>query len=175
VAAASPIISYQVWQFIAPGLYRTERRVVLPLSVSSFLLFAMGSAFCYYVIFPYAFPFFIGVIDDTAVQISVAGYLSAVLRMMVAFGACFQLPVGSWFLARMGLIDHKDMAGFFRYAVVIIFLLAAVITPPDPLTQVLLAIPMVLLYAVGMFVAYLVSTKERDDAPEADAAEPCSR
>lgn len=162
VALASPVISWQVWQFIAPGLYRTERRIVLPLSMASVALFFSGAAFCYYGIFPYAFPFFLEVLGLDA-TISADGYLSAVLRMMLAFGACFQLPVGAFFLARMGAIDARDMAGGFRYAVVVIFVLAALITPPDPLTQGLLAIPMVLLYGVGIIIAWMASTKQREE------------
>lgn len=160
--AASPVVSWQMWQFIAPGLYNTEKRIVAPLSLSSAGLFIAGSAFCFYGIFPYAFPFFIGVLGID-VNLSAEGYLDAIIRMMLAFGACFQLPVGAFFLARMGLIDHRDMIEGFRYAIVVIFVLAMLITPPDPLTQVLLAIPMVFLYAVGIVAAWMFSTKKRDE------------
>ena len=166
VLGASPIISYQAWQFIAPGLYGSEKRIVLPLSMASVGLFFIGGAFCYYAIFPYAFPFFINVLD-VDVSISANGYLSAVLRMMLGFGACFQLPVGAFFFARIGLIDHKDMIGGFRYAVVVIFVLAAIITPPDPLTQSLLAIPMVALYVFGIVIAWATTTKVREEAETA--------
>lgn len=167
-AVASPVVSYQVWMFIAPGLYRTERKAVIPLAFSSVVLFLAGASFCYFGIFPYAFPFFIDVLE-LDINLSIEGYLSSVMRMMVAFGLCFQLPVGAWFLARIGLIDHIDMAHGFRYAVVIIFILAALITPPDPLTQVLLGIPMMLLYAIGIGIAWLATTKERDEETEAAA------
>ncbi|MBX2803022.1 MAG: twin-arginine translocase subunit TatC [Myxococcales bacterium] len=161
IVLSSPIIAWQVWGFVAPGLYKTERRIVLPLTVSSTFLFGAGAAFAYYVIFPVAFPFFFTVIDAD-VNLSVQGYLSAVVKMMLAFGVCFQLPVGSFFLARMGLIDHKDMLSSFRYAVVGIFVIAALITPPDILTQSLLALPLVGLYGIGIVVARVFSTKERD-------------
>ncbi|MCB9680886.1 MAG: twin-arginine translocase subunit TatC [Alphaproteobacteria bacterium] len=159
VLVASPVISYESWAFIAPGLLRSERRLVVPLAVSSLALFLTGAAFCFYGIFPYAFPFFITTLG-VDVNISVDGYLSSTTFMMLAFGACFQLPVVAFFLARAGLVDHRDLWSFFRYAVVGIFILAAIITPPDPLTQVLLAVPMVVLYLVGIVVAYLFSTKE---------------
>lgn len=162
---ASPVISFQMWQFVAPGLYKTERKVVLPLSLTSVFLFMSGAAFCYYWLFPYAFPFFIQVLGED-VNLSVDGYLSAVLRMMIAFGLSFQLPVIAWFGGRIGLIDHVDMMESFRYAVVIIFVVAAIITPPDPLTQILLAVPLVILYVISIGVVWMVSTKKRE-APSA--------
>jgi sec-independent protein translocase protein TatC len=162
VVLASPVISYQGWQFIAPGLYRTERKVVAPLSFASVFLFLMGSSFCFYVIFPYAFKFFIEVLA-VDVNLSADGYLSAVMRMMLAFGLSFQLPVATWFLAHVGIVDHRDLIAGFRYAVVAIFILAAFITPPDPLTQTMLAIPMVLLYAFSIVIAWAFSRKTRDD------------
>jgi sec-independent protein translocase protein TatC len=158
---ASPVISWQVWQFVAPGLYQTERRVVAPLAFSSVVLFTAGAGFCYYFIFPYAFPFFINVLQ-VDVNISVDGYLSSVTWMMLAFGACFQLPVGAYFFARIGLIDHIDMWNSFRYAVVIIFIVAAIITPPDVFTQVAIGIPMTLLYIIGIGIARLSTTKVRE-------------
>lgn len=166
MAMASPVVSLQVWLFIAPGLYKTERRVVVPLAFASTFLFLLGAGFAYYVIFPYAFPFFFTIVD-TQVSLSIEGYLGAVIRMMMAFGACFQLPVVTFFLARMGLIDHRDMLKGFRYAVVAIFGVAALITPPEVLTQVLLAVPLVGLYIVGIGVAWLFTTKVR--APETPA------
>jgi sec-independent protein translocase protein TatC len=165
IVLSSPMLAWQVWGFIAPGLYKTERKVVAPLAISSVFLFLLGGSFAYYVIFPVAFPFFLNVVDIEA-SLSVTGYLSAVVRMMLAFGLCFQLPVGTWFLARMGLIDHKDMIGGFRYAMVGIFVVAAVITPPEALTQVMLAIPLCGLYGIGIIVAYFTSTKHRDEDGE---------
>ena len=160
MALSSPIVSLQIWLFIAPGLYQTERRMVVPLAMASTLLFLSGASFAYYVIFPYAFPFFFTIVE-AEVSLSLEGYLGAVIRMMMAFGVCFQLPVVTFFLARMGLIDHRDMVRGFRYAVVGIFGVAAVITPPEVLTQVLLALPLIGLYLVGIGVAFLFTTKER--------------
>ncbi len=157
-----PVISWQIWQFIAPGLYRTERRMVAPLSMVSVFLFMLGAGFCYYALLPFALPFFLDVLELDA-TLSADGYLKAVTRMMLAFGVCFQLPVGAFFLARIGVVDARDMFDGLRYAVVVIFLLAAVITPPDPLTQLLLAVPMVLLYVLGIFIAWGFSTKQRDE------------
>lgn len=158
---ASPVVAFQIWQFIAPGLYNTEKRLVLPLALTSSALFIAGALFCYYAIFPLAFPFFFSVID-AAPNLSIGGYLSAVVRMMLGFGLCFQLPVGTFFLARTGLIDHRDMLSSFRYAVVAIFIVAALITPPEVLTQLMLALPLVVLYIIGIGVAWLFTTKTRD-------------
>jgi sec-independent protein translocase protein TatC len=159
---SSPVVAFQIWQFVAPGLYNTERRLVLPLSLISSALFITGALFCYYAIFPLAFPFFFTIIDATP-NLSVGGYLSAVVRMMLAFGLCFQLPVITFFLARMGLIDHRDMISSFRYAIVGIFVVAALLTPPEVLTQVMLALPLLCLYGIGIVVAWLFTTKERMD------------
>jgi sec-independent protein translocase protein TatC len=163
---ASPIVAFHVWGFIAPGLYASERRVVMPLTVASTALFLLGALFAYAVIFPVAFPFFFAMLDAQP-MLSIDGYLSTIVRIMLAFGLCFQLPVATWFLARMGLIDHRDMIVGFRYAIVAVFALAAIITPPDILTQILLGIPMVLLYGIGVGVAWIWSTKERDAEEEA--------
>jgi sec-independent protein translocase protein TatC len=160
VTLASPVMAYQVWAFIAPGLYQTERKFVAPLALSSTALFLAGSGFAYYVIFPYAFPFFFTVVK-AEVNLSISGYLSAVLRLLIAFGICFQLPVGSFFLARMGLIDARDLVHWFRYAIVAIFVVAAIITPPDVLTQTLLALPLCVLYLVSIGVVWMFSTKQR--------------
>ncbi len=160
VMLALPVIMWQLWAFIAPGLYRSERRIVLPLTVSSVGLFLGGAAFCYYALFPFAFPFFLQVLGED-VNISVSGYLTSIIQMIVAFGASFQLPVAAFFLARMGLIDARDMIQSFRYAIVVIFIVAALLTPPDPITQSILAAPLVVLYGVGIVVVWLSSTKER--------------
>lgn len=158
---ASPILAWQVWQFVAPGLYGTERRVVVPLTAASTALFLLGTSFCYLVIFPLSFPFFLQAVDATP-TISIDNYLETFIWMMGSFGLCFQLPIGVFFLARLGLIDHRDMYWFFRYAVVVIFVLAAVLTPqPDVLSQCLLAIPLILLYILGMGVAFVFTTKVR--------------
>lgn len=162
VGAASPVIFYQIWRFVAPGLYDKEKRVVMPLVFSSTLLFAGGAAFCYYVIFGYAFPFFIGITgEEIAALLKISSYLNFVTRLIIAFGVCFQLPVIVFFLARVGLIDHTDMMKFFRYAVVGIFLIASILTPPDIISQILMAGPLIVLYGVGIIVARIFSTKDR--------------
>ena len=167
LGVASPVISYQIWRFVAPALYPKEKRLVVPLMLASTLLFLMGAAFCYTVIFKFAFPFFIEITaDDVQANLSIASYLGLVTRLLVAFGVCFQLPVVVFFLARVGLIDARDMVVFFRYGVVGIFVLSALLTPPDVLSQMLMAAPMIVLYIVGIGVAWLFTTKERDPEDE---------
>lgn len=159
---AFPVVAGQVWGFIAPGLYASERRTVFPLVAASTVLFLTGMLFAYLVLLPMAFPFFLTVLDAEAL-LSVNGYLTTVIRMLVTFGACFQLPVLVWFGARLGWIDHHDMIGAGRYAVVGVFVVAAFLTPPEVLTQIALAIPLILLYGAGIPIAWLATTKVRSD------------
>ncbi len=158
----SPVVAWQIWAFVAPGLYSQERRTVAPLAFSSTVLFSSGALFCYYVVLPRAFPFLLQVIDVTS-NLSIEAYLGTMINMMLAFGACFQLPVITWFLARLGLIDHRDMIKFFRYAIVAIFVVSAVITPdPSVITQSMLAVPLTLLYCISIGIAYVATTKGKE-------------
>lgn len=157
---ASPIVTYQLWAFIAPGLYQTERRMVVPLALSSTALFLLGGAFAYEVMLPYVLTYGFQVVD-ASVNLSIHGYLSSIVKMLIAFGACFQLPVGTFFCARTGLVDHRDMMSAFRYSLVGIFVVAAIITPPDPLSQLVVAIPLIVLYGISIGVAFLFTTKVR--------------
>lgn len=174
VLLASPFIFYQLWAFIAPGLYKNEKRTVIPLVIASSLLFLGGASFGYFVIFEYGFAFFLSVLDfDTGAAISLNSYLGTATKLLGAFGFSFQLPVVIFFLARMGLIDAKDMVRFFRYAIVAIFVVSAIITPPDPMTQTLMAGPLIILYVLSIGIAWIFSTKERDaeaDEPEGTTA-----
>jgi sec-independent protein translocase protein TatC len=159
---ALPVVTYQLWAFVAPGLYKTERRVVLPLALASSGLFVFGALFAYILIIPMAFGFFLTFLDVEN-SLSIEDAVQTVVRIMLAFGACYQLPVVVWFLARIGLIDHRDMVRFFRYAIVGIFVIAALVTPPDVLTQILLGIPLTLLYIASIGVAWLFTTKVRSE------------
>ena len=161
---SAPVVFYQFWAFVAPGLYPPEQKTVLPLVFASTALFLLGAVFGYAVIFRYAFPFFLAIVEGHAESvISISAYLSTATRMLFAFGLCFQLPVIAYFLSRIGLIDAKDMRTGFKYAIVGMFVVSALITPPDIMTQILMAGPLISLYGVGMLVAKLTSTKKRDD------------
>ena len=172
---ASPAVFYQAWQFVAPGLYERERRVALPFSLAASFFFITGAAFCYYAVFPVAFRFFLEQFTsiDIAPQIRVNEYLSFVSRMLLAFGATFELPVATFFLARIGLVTHRMMMAVWRYAIVVIFIVAAVLTPgPDVASQMLMATPLLILYGLSIGIAYLVgrpSSSERASEPEDEA------
>jgi len=160
VVLAFPVIAYQTWRFVAPGLHNSERKHVFPLALASTLLFVLGLGFAYALILPVALPFLLQIISAD-LRPSIYQYLNSVMRMLLAFGGCFQLPIAVYFMARIGLVDHTDMIKGFRYSVVGIFVIAAIITPPDIITQVLLGLPLILLYGVGVGVARVFSTKVR--------------
>ncbi|MFZ5477255.1 MAG: twin-arginine translocase subunit TatC [Myxococcota bacterium] len=161
--ASSPVLFWQSWQFVGPGLYEHEKRAVLPLVAASTVLFTSGAAFAYYVVFRFGFPFFLEMNGENVTAVlSINSYLGLVTTLFVAFGLSFQLPVVVWFLARMGLVDHLDLIRGFRYGVVGIFVVAAVLTPgPDLLSQLLMAAPLLLLYGIGIVVARFATTKKR--------------
>ena len=164
---ALPVVLYQVWAFVAPGLYSHEKKLVLPLVVSSTLLFIAGVAFCYYFVFGQVFAFIQGFAPKsiTAAPDSEA-YLSFVLTMFVAFGATFEVPVAVVVLARMGLVTVAKLKEWRGYFVVVAFIIAAVITPPDVVSQLSLAVPMCLLYEVGIWAAQIFI--KHTQAPDAE-------
>jgi sec-independent protein translocase protein TatC len=154
---ASPVILYQLWQFVAPGLYDNEKRYVKPFVFFGTFFFVSGAYFCYRFVFPTAFGFFIAEYVSVSIEpfLKISEYLSFASRMLLAFGAVFELPVFTFFLARIGMVNHKMMLGTWRYAVVVIFIVAAVLTPgPDVASQMLMAAPLLVLYVASIGVAY---------------------
>ena len=174
VTLASPAIFYQIWAFIAPGLYPKEQKAIVPLVFASTVLFLAGASFGYFVIFDFAFPFFLEITEEldpnVKAVLSINSYLGLVTKMLIAFGFSFQLPVICYFLARIGLVDHTDLIKGARFAVVGMFVVSALLTPPDVLSQVLMAGPLMILYGIGVAMAYFFSTKGQDDE-EADEDE----
>ena len=161
VLCASPVISYQIWKFVFPALTEKEASLVLPVSFASTVLFAGGVTFGYSVIFQYLFPFALEVTaDNVEAVLSINSYLGTSTKLLLAFGISFQLPVIVFMMSKLGMIHHRDMMKFFRYAVVIILILSALLTPPDPLSQMLMAIPLIGLYGISIIVAFIFSTKE---------------
>jgi len=159
---ASPYIIYRVWSFVAPALFSKERRKVLPVAIASTVLFYTGVVFCYLVLIPVIMHFFLGF--GTAKMkpvISVGAYFTMVARMCFTFGAVFQLPIVVLLLSALGLITPRLLLNQWRWAVVLIFVVAAVLTPPDPVSQVFMALPLLLLYIGSVLVAYVVVRKKR--------------
>jgi sec-independent protein translocase protein TatC len=169
VFVASPIVFYQAWKFVAPGLYERERRIAVPFSAAATFFFVSGAAFCYYLVFPVAFTFFLDEFTSVGIspQIRVSEYLTFTSRMLLAFGATFELPVVTFFLARIGLVTHRMMIGGARYAIVVIFIVAAVLTPgPDVASQMLMATPLLVLYALSIGIAYMVGRPAAAEEPD---------
>lgn len=167
---ASPVLFYQAWMFVAPGLYDEEKRYARPFVVFATIFFVLGAAFCYAIVFPVGYRFFIEEYQTIGVSpsIRISEYLSFTARMLLAFGATFELPVATFFLARLGLVTHQMMIGVLRYAILVIFIVAAVLTPgPDIASQLLMAGPLLVLYAISIGVAYVFA---RTPAP-AEAAD----
>ena len=153
---ALPVVLYQVWAFVAPGLYIHEKKLVLPLVVSSTLLFFLGVAFCYFFVFGNVFAFIQGFAPKSITAApDIEAYLSFVMTMFIAFGAAFEVPIVLVVLARMGLVSIEKLRSFRSYFIVLAFIIAAVITPPDIASMLALAISMVLLYEVGIWAAIL--------------------
>lgn len=151
---SSPVLFHQVWQFISPGLYEHERKYAIPFVLITSLLFLTGVFFCYKVVLPYAYEFFKGQYDSMPVTptIRITEHLAILLKSLLGAGVVFELPVLAFLLGRMGVITHHTLLGAGRYAVVVIFLLAAFLTPPDILTQFLLAGPLLLLYGISIVI-----------------------
>jgi sec-independent protein translocase protein TatC len=158
---ALPLILQQVWAFVAPGLYAREKRYAVPFVLTSTLLFAVGGGFGFMVAFPVAFTYLLGlsgpVSEGFAVipTVMVTDYLDFVVRLLLVFGAIFELPVLVFFLALAGLVTHQDLLRFWRYFVVIAFVFGAIFSPPDIASQLLVAVPLCLLYGVSIGVAYV--------------------
>ncbi len=165
---ALPVVLYQLWAFVAPGLYNHEKKLVLPLVISSTLLFFMGVAFCYFFVFGKVFAFIQSFAPKSITAApDIEAYLGFVLTMFIAFGAAFEVPIAVVVLARMGLVSIQKLKEFRSYFIVLAFIIAAVITPPDIVSQLSLAIPMCILYEVGIIAAKVFI--KHTQAPDAEA------
>ncbi len=163
-ALALPWILYQIWLFVAPGLYRNERRLVLPMLASSTLLFYVGVAFAYYLVLPTVFKFFVSSAPEgVAVMTDVSKYLDFVLKLFMAFGFVFEMPVAIVLMVLTGFVTPAQLAAKRDYVLVGVFVAAAVLTPPDVLSQIMLAVPAYLLYELGILVSRWLS-REREQA-----------
>lgn len=155
--AAMPYILYQVWAFVAPGLYQREKKIVIPLFCSSVILFYAGMAFAYYVVFPLVFLFFTSIAPEgISVMPDIRSYLDFVLKLFFAFGLSFEIPIAVVILSWMGVVDPDNLAKKRPYVFVLCFVLGMLLTPPDIISQTLLAIPMWLLFEVGILFGRLI-------------------
>ncbi|MGB5506568.1 MAG: twin-arginine translocase subunit TatC [Sulfurovum sp.] len=171
---ALPFILYQLWLFIAPGLYSNEKKMVLPFVIGGSIMFLVGVLFAYYVVTPFGFQFLItfGSFLYTPL-INIEDYVGFFTKIMMGFGIAFELPVFAYFLALLGLVTDQTLKDFFKYAVLIIFVLAALLTPPDVLTQLLMAAPLILLYGASIFIVRAVNPhiEDEDEETEEDSEE----
>lgn len=159
-----PVIFYQIWSFLAPGLYEHEKRYILPFVVGATAMFIAGALFAYYFVFPVGFKFLVNFGGgQTTAMISIAEYLSFFLKLMFGFGLSFELPVIAALLAFFGLVDDKQMKASFRYAIVIIFIIAAILTPPDVMSQLMMAAPMIILYGIAILLVKMINPAPKEE------------
>ena len=177
ICVSFPIILLQIWRFVAPGLYKNEQRAIFPFLLATPVLFAMGALMVYYLVIPLAWDFFLsfemqGGEGALAIEVEprISEYLSLVMRLMFAFGVSFELPVLLLLLVKAGLMTADGLASKRKYAILLAFIAAAILTPPDVISQVLLAVPVILLYELSILGARLIQ-KKQDDTEEASEAE----
>jgi sec-independent protein translocase protein TatC len=170
IFAASPFIFHQLWQFIAPGLYKRERRLGVAFAVCSAVFFVAGALFCRYVVIETIASYMLGFADaKTAPMLAMGQYLDLIRDLMLAFGAVFELPLLIFFLSLIGMVTHRGLWKFNRWFIVIAFVIGAILTPtPDVPTQLTMAVPMVLLYNLSIIAAYIVTKRRERAAAELD-------
>ncbi len=171
---ASPAILYEVWRFIAPGLYESERRLALPFVFFATIFFITGGYFCWAVVFKVGYAFFLSQYASIGVTptIRISEYLDFSAKLMLAFALTFEMPIFAFFLTKVGVIDHKMMTRQFRYAILAIFIVSAALTPPDMVSQFLLAIPLLALYGLSIIVSYASRAQPAAESVPPAVAEP---
>ncbi len=163
ILIAAPVIFYEMWMFVAPGLRKNERQYVLPFVLSSTVLFVGGALFGYFIVFPFGFKFFISFSNDYVKAMpSVKEYFSFSIKLLFAFGVVFELPVIIFFLTKLGIITTDFLKKQRKYAALITFIVAAILTPPDVATQCMMAVPLLILYEVGILVSRFAGKKKED-------------
>jgi sec-independent protein translocase protein TatC len=161
---AFPVLFYEIWMFIAPGLYKKERRFVLPLAIASWIFFVAGGVFCYLVVFRFALTFFASMAGSAAGNMwGLSNYLNFMIRFLLAFAIVFEEPVIILLLAKVGLVSKAILSKFRPYAIIVMFVLAAIITPPDPFSQLMCAAPLLLLYEFSIIMIGFVEKKKLEE------------
>jgi sec-independent protein translocase protein TatC len=172
VVLAVPFILYQAWAFIAPGLYRHERRLVFPILISSTLLFYIGMAFAYFVVFPLVFGFFTSIAPEgVTVMTDIGKYLDFVILIFLAFGVAFEVPIVTVVLVKMGLVSAESLAKKRPYIIVVAFVVGMLLTPPDVVSQIMLAIPIWLLFELGLFFSRFMLVSKNEEAEPVETNE----
>jgi len=168
IILAIPVVFYELWMFLAPALYRKEIKYLIPFVFFSTILFVAGSLFGYFVVFPYGFKFFIGfATEDIQALPSVKQYFSFTIRLLLAFGLVFEMPVVVFFLTKIGLVTPDSMKKFRKFAILCSFILSAILTPPDVATQIMMALPIIILYELSIIISKGIYRKkgEGSDKP----------
>lgn len=163
ILLTAPFLFYEAWMFVAPGLYKHEKKMVVPFVAFSTILFTGGALFGYFIVFPFGFKFFIGFSSEYIRALpSVEEYLTFSLKLLFAFGIIFELPVVVYFLTKIGLVTTELLKRSRKYSILIAFIVAAILTPPDVVSQILMAGPLIVLYEVGIFVSRFARKKEAE-------------
>lgn len=169
IILAIPIIFYQLWMFLAPALYQREKRYIIPFVLFSSILFAAGALFGYFIVFPYGFKFFVSfATEDIQALPSVKQYFSFAIRLLLAFGLVFEMPIVVLFITKIGLVTPDSMKKFRKFAILCSFILSAILTPPDVATQLMMALPIIILYEISIFLSKAIYRKKEG---ESDAEE----
>jgi sec-independent protein translocase protein TatC len=162
-----PYILYQIWKFIAPGLYAHEKKYTSLFVIFASILFFIGASFAYFVVFPFGFKFFLQYVNENVVAtLSIGWYLSFFIQFIIAFGSIFELPIFILFLSKLGIVTPEMLKKYRRYAIVIIFIVAAILTPPDAVSQCMMAVPLLILYEISIYVAKYFGKKTEDTVEE---------
>lgn len=162
-----PVILYEIWRFVAPGLYEREKRYFIPFVLFSMIFFLGGASFCYFIVFPFVFQFFMSFSDGSLQAMpTIRQYLSFATRLLLAFGLVFEMPIFFFFLGRTGLVNYRSLARQRRIAVILVFVGAALLTPPDVVSQLLLAGPLLILFELSLQIVRITGRKPSDEGEE---------
>lgn len=169
---ASPIVIFEFWMFVSPGLYKKEKTLLIPIIILSSIFFLGGALFGYFIVFPYGFKFFLGFANENIQALpSMSEYLSFAAKMLLAFGLVFELPLVITFMARLGIVTVDFLKKNRKYAILLFFAVSAILTPPDVVSQIMMALPLMLLYEVSIFGVLIFGKKKSEKEPQKSAVE----